>query len=76
MSLSKRTTVYLDETLHRALRIKSMETERSMSDLVNEAIRMSLAEDEEDLQAFTLLAAEPVMTYDAVLKELKKHGKI
>ena len=76
MNLSKRTTIYLDESLHRALRIKSMETERSMSELVNEAIRMSLAEDEEDLQAFTLRAAEPVMTYDAVLKELKNHGKI
>jgi predicted HicB family RNase H-like nuclease len=49
MAAQKRATVYFDPTLHRALRIKAASTERSLSDLVNAAIRASLAEDAEDL---------------------------
>jgi hypothetical protein len=48
----KRATVYFDPDLHRALRLKAAETERSLSDLVNEAVKLSLAEDAEDLAAF------------------------
>ena len=73
---TKRATVYLDAKLHRALRIKSVETSRSMSELVNEAVTIALAEDAEDLAAFGERAHEPLITFEDALKDLKRHGKI
>jgi hypothetical protein len=75
-TLAKRATIYLDPKLHKALRIKSIETSHSMSDLVNEAVAISLAEDAEDLAAFKERAHEPLICFEAALKELKRHGKI
>jgi plasmid stability protein len=74
--MPKRATVYLEPELHTALKVKAAHTERSMSELVNDAVRESLREDQEDLQAFADRAAEPVMTYEALLADLKAHGKI
>lgn len=74
--LAKRSTIYLDPDIHRALRIKALHTRRSMSDLVNDAVRMAFREDQEDLSAFDERACEPEMTYEALLKDLKAHGKI
>jgi len=68
--------VYFDPAIHRALRLKAAETDRSMSDLVNEAIKFSLAEDAEDLAAFEERASEPNLPFEKVVKELKKRGKI
>ena len=73
---SKRATVYFEPEIHRALRLKSAETDRSMSDLVNEAVQMSLAEDAEDLAAFDDRVNEPNLPYEAVVKDLKRRGKI
>jgi hypothetical protein len=73
---TKRATVYFDPAIHRALRLKAAETDRSLSDLVNEAIKLSLAEDAEDLAAFEERASEPNLAFEAVVKELKKRGKI
>lgn len=73
---TKRSTVYLDSTLHKALRLKSLETSRSMSDLINEAIRESIAEDAEDLAIFDQRADEPLISYDEMVKRLKKDGRI
>jgi len=73
---TKRSTIYLDPELHRALRIKAVHTHRSMSDLVNDAVRMALREDREDLAAFEERASEPTMTYEELLKDLRAHGKI
>jgi post-segregation antitoxin (ccd killing protein) len=73
---TKRSTVYLDSTLHKALRLKSLETSRSMSDLINEAIRESMAEDAEDLAAFDERADEPLISYEEMVKRLKKDGRI
>jgi hypothetical protein len=73
---TKRVTVYFDPAIHRALRLKAAETDRSLSDLVNEAIKLSLAEDAEDLAAFEERASEPNLAFEAVVKELKKRGKI
>ena len=73
---TKRSTVYLDSTLHKALRLKSLETSRSMSDLINEAIRESIAEDAEDLAVFDARADEPLISYDEMVKRLKKDGRI
>ena len=73
---TKRSTIYFRPELHRALRIKAAETQRSLSDLVNDAVQMALREDEEDLSAFEERASEPTITYEALLKDLKNHGKI
>jgi len=73
---TKRATVYLDAKMHRALRIKAIETSRSMSELVNDAVAFALAEDAEDLAAFEERACEPLITFEDALKELKRHGKI
>ena len=73
---TKRSTVYLDPTLHKALRLKSIETSRSMSDLINEAIKESIAEDAEDLAIFDERADEPLVSYDEMIKRLKKDGRI
>ena len=73
---TKRATVYLDPAIHRALRVKAAETDRSLSDLVNEAIKLSLAEDAEDLAAFEERASEPSLAFEGVVKELRKRGKI
>jgi len=74
--MNKRSTIYFEPELHKALRIKAANTERSISDLVNDAIRQALREDQEDLAAFEERAAEPTITYEALLEDLKAHGKI
>lgn len=76
MSATKRATVYFDATLHRALRLKSAETDASISDLVNAAVRHSLAEDADDLAAFRERAKEPRVSFEAVVRDLKKRGKL
>lgn len=75
-ALSKRSTIYLDPALHKALRIKALETSRSMSELINDAVREALVEDAEDLAAFEERANEPLISYDAMIKRLKKDGRI
>jgi hypothetical protein len=73
---AKRSTVYFSPDLHRALRIKAAHTQRTVSDLVNDAVRLALREDQEDLAAFVERQGEPVMSYEELLKDLKAHGKI
>ena len=58
-TLSKRATIYLDPALHKALRLKSAETSRSVSDVVNDAVRHAFAEDAEDLAAFEQRPTNP-----------------
>ena len=76
MAELKRATVYFDPGLHKALRVKAAETDRSVSDLVNKAIRQSLAEDADDLAAFDARAQEPNLAFEDVLKDLKRRGKL
>jgi hypothetical protein len=73
---NKRATEYLDPKLHRALKIKSAQIERTMSDLINDAVRLSLAEDYEDLQAIEERQNEPNIDFKDVLKDLKDSGKL
>lgn len=73
---TKRATIYIDPDLHRILKLKAVETSRSVSDLVNDAIRHDLSEDQEDLNAFAERVKEPSVSYETLLKELKKDGKI
>jgi plasmid stability protein len=73
---SKRSTVYFDEDLHAALRLKAVHTHRSVSDIVNDAVRLALAEDQEDLAVFLERAGEPTLSYEELLNDLKSHGKL
>jgi hypothetical protein len=72
----KRATIYFDADLHRALRLKAADTDRSISELVNEAVKLSLADEAEDLAAFEERADEPNLDFETVLKDLKQRGKI
>ena len=72
----KRATVYFDPDLHRALRLKAADTDRSISELVNEAVKLRLADDAEDLAEFEERAGEPNLDFETVLKDLKQRAKI
>jgi len=73
---AKRSTVYFEPHLHRALRVKAAHTQRSLSDLVNEAVREALREDEEDLAAFSERGGEGTISYEQLLRDLRAHGKL
>lgn len=73
---SKRSTIYFDPEIHRALRLKAVETDQSISELVNGAVKTALAEDAEDLAAFEERAEEPNLLFEDVVKALKRDGKI
>jgi hypothetical protein len=72
----KRATIYFDPDLHRALRLKAAAMDRSISELVNAAVKLSLVEDAEDLAAFAERTHEPNLPFEEVLKDLKQRGKI
>ena len=76
MSETTRATIYRESDLHRALRLKAASTHRSVSDLVAEAVREALREDQEDLAAVRSRAAEPSMAYEVFLKKLKADGTV
>ncbi len=73
---TKRATIYFDPSLHKALRLKAVETSRSVSELVNEAVREALSEDADDLLAFEERADESLISYEEMVKRLKKDGRI
>lgn len=75
-SIPQRATIYFDRDLHKALRLKAAETHRSVSEIVNDAVRHALREDSDDLAAAEDRVAEPTITYEALLKDLKAHGKL
>jgi hypothetical protein len=74
--LSKRSTVYFDPALHQALRLKAATDQSSLSILVDEAIRLYLREDQEDLKLAAARINEPEISYEALLHDLKKNGKL
>lgn len=76
MQSTKRATVYFDPEIHRALRLKSAVTERSVSELVNEAVELTLAEDADDIAAYEQRRDEPVVSFDEVVKDLRHRGRI
>ena len=73
---TKRTTIYLDPDLHKALHLKAVSISRSVSELVNEAVRGALAEDADDTAAFEERAKEPLISYEEMVKRLKRDGRI
>jgi hypothetical protein len=73
---AKRATVYFDPVIHKALKLKSIETSKSISELVNEAVKEALAEDAEDISAVEERADEPLVGFSEMVKRLKKDGRI
>lgn len=73
---TKRATIYFDPELHKALKLKSLETSRSITDLVNQAVKEALSEDVEDILAFEERKNEPLISYDQLVKKLRKDGRI
>ena len=73
---AKRATVYFDPAIHKALKLKAVETSKSISDLVNMAVKESLAEDAEDISAYEERANEPLMSFSEMVKRLKEDGRI
>ncbi len=74
--LSKRSTVYFDPAIHQALRVKAATNHSSLSELVDEAVRLLMREDQEDLDTINQRANEPEISYEAMLNALKQDGKI
>jgi len=72
----KRATVYFPPELHRALRLKAAAADRSISELVSEAVRLSLVEDADDLEAFDDRLKEPTLKFEDVVKALRRRGKL
>lgn len=72
----RRSTVYFDPIVHRALRAKAAATDRSISDLVGEAVRLALSEDADDLEAVRNRASEPDLDFGKVVESLKRRGKL
>ena len=75
-NLSKRATIYFDSAIHRVLKVKAAETSTSISDIIDKALRRELLEDEEDLRTFKERIAEPTISYEKLVADLKKDGKI
>jgi hypothetical protein len=76
MSDSRRATVYLEPEVHRALKLKAAVSDRSISEMVNEAVRLALAEDAEDLAAFDDRVSEPDIDFGSFVKSLRRRGRI
>ena len=74
--LTKRSTIYLNPEIHKALRIKALETSRSMSDLINDAVKEALAEDAEDLTVFEERKNDPLISYEEMVKRLREDGRL
>jgi predicted HicB family RNase H-like nuclease len=72
----KRATVYFDEDLHKALKLKAVESESSLSDIVNRAVRYTIQEDLDDLLVIEDRKKEGTISYESFLKELKSRGQI
>ena len=78
MDKSKRATVYFDASVHQALRLKAAATDRSISKMVNDAVKLALAEDAEDLTAFDKRKRkrEPSTSFESVVRDMRKRGRI
>ena len=75
-NLSKRSTIYFQPAIHQALKLKAASSQLSVSELVDEAVRLLLSEDQEDIAAFSERATEKEISYEALLNDLKKNGKL
>jgi hypothetical protein len=75
-TLSKRSTVYFEPAIHNALKLRALSSDSSVSELIDEAVRLLMREDQEDLAAIRHRADEPEISYEELLNTLKADGKI
>ena len=75
-NLSKRSTVYFEPDIHQALKMRAASAHLSISELIEEAVRLLMREDQEDLAAIPERANEPEISYEGLLNDLKLNGKI
>ena len=75
-NLSKRSTIYFEPAIHQALKVKAASSHLSISELIDEAVRLLMSEDREDLAAFSERENEKEISCEALLNDLKKYGKI
>lgn len=75
-NLSKRSTIYFEPSIHQALKLKAATSNVSVSELIDQAVRLLMSEDQEDLASVADRVREPEISYEAMLNDLKKHGKI
>jgi len=76
MDTTKRATVYFDAEVHRALRLKAAAADRSISDMVNDAVKVVLAEDAEDLAAVAARRKEKNLSFESFVQGLRRRGRI
>lgn len=75
-SKPKRATIYFEPEIHRALRLKAAELDETISDLVNDAVKASLAEDALDLEVMAVRETEPEVPFEDFVRDLKRRGEI
>ena len=76
MDTPKRATVYFDADVHRALRLKAAAADRSISDMVNDAVKVTLAEDAGDLAAFSQRKGDKSLSFESFVQGLRRRGRI
>jgi plasmid stability protein len=76
MDTQKRAAIYFESDVHRAVRLKAAASDRSISDMVNDAVKAVLAEDAEDLAAFAKRKHEKSLSFDTLVQGLKRRGRI
>lgn len=75
-NLSKRSTVYFEPAIHNALKLKAAAADSSVSELIDEAVRLLMREDQEDLAAVRQRINEPEISYETLINSLQADGKI
>ena len=76
MSLTKRATVYFDPDIHKTLKVRAAETSSSISEIINKLLKNEFLADQEDLKVYRERLSEPTISYEKLISDLKKNGKI
>lgn len=76
MTSPKRATVYFEADVHRALRLRAAANDRSMSDMVNDAVKAALAEDAVDLEVFDERRKERSTSFESFVRGMKRRGRL
>lgn len=76
MSLTKRATVYFDPDIHKTLKVRAAETSSSISEIINNLLKNEFLSDQEDLKVYRERISEPTISYEKLISDLKKNGKI
>lgn len=75
-TLNKRATVYFDPEIHKALKLKTVNSDTSISDIIDKVVRQALLEDAEDKKTFSDRITEPSLSFESFVRDLERNGKI